>query len=542
MKKELREMFDGAEPEEIKGFEKEITADGGLPEGVSAERIAEKAKAKAGIASSKMAKVISPDRKTGRKKMSKKGRAWLLAAACLVMALLTAGSVIIVTDRIKKDPVNIIPSEDTGYLNSGKYNDGVIGENKSAARDGGTLFDRIAGVFGSKEAGVFDGAGKSYEMEASPSAVAPEEYYEDVVGEPAWTDCPGGNTQMRAGTLTAGEWRDSAEANIAEWRSKLNGGEWYSYAKARKIFAGNVVPVSVTYNGNPVFNCRAELLAGDNVVFTGVTDISGRAILLWGIDGEGQTPTAVRVGGKTVALEKTDGSTVSIEAEAAGIAVTELDLMLMIDTTGSMGDELEYLKAELTDMIGRIAEAGSGSLSIRVSVNFYRDEGDEYVVKYFDFRTDIAECQKQIDSQYASGGGDYPEAVHTALENAVTGHQWREKAVKLCFFVLDAPPHEGEKINSSLRSSIITAAATGIRIIPVASSGVDQDFEILFRSFAVMTGGTYVFLTDHSGIGGSHKEAEVGEFDVEPLNECLIRITCEYCGLAYTRPAAEQQQ
>ena len=540
MKKELREMFDGAEPEEIKGFEKEITADGGLPEGVSAERIAEKAKAKAGIASSKKAKVISPDRKTGRKKMSKKGRAWLLAAACLVMALLTAGSVIIVTDRIKKDPVNIIPSEDTGYLNSGKYNDGVIGENKSAARDGGTLFDRIAGVFGSKEAGVVDGAGKSYEI--APSAVAPEEYYEDVVGEPAWTDGPGGNTQMRAGTLTAGEWRDSAEANIAEWRSKLNGGEWYSYAKARKIFAGNVVPVSVTYNGNPVFNCRAELLAGDNVVFTGGTDISGRAILLWGIDGEGQTPTAVRVGGKTVALEKTDGSTVSIEAEAAGIAVTELDLMLMIDTTGSMGDELEYLKAELTDMIGRIAEAGSGSLSIRVSVNFYRDEGDEYVVKYFDFRTDIAECQKQIDSQYASGGGDYPEAVHTALENAVTGHQWREKAVKLCFFVLDAPPHEGEKINSSLRSSIITAAATGIRIIPVASSGVDQDFEILFRSFAVMTGGTYVFLTDHSGIGGSHKEAEVGEFDVEPLNECLIRITCEYCGLAYTRPAAEQQQ
>ena len=42
MKKELREMFDGAEPEEIKGFEKEITADGELPEGVSADRIAER--------------------------------------------------------------------------------------------------------------------------------------------------------------------------------------------------------------------------------------------------------------------------------------------------------------------------------------------------------------------------------------------------------------------------------------------------------------------------------------------------------------------
>ena len=76
-----------------------------------------------------------------------------------------------------------------------------------------------------------------------------------------------------------------------------------------------------------------------------------------------------------------------------------------------------------------------------------------------------------------------------------------------------------------------TAAEQGIRIIPVASSGVDGETEFLLRSWALMTGGTYIFITNDSGIGGGHKEAEVGEHTVEFLNECMIRVACEYCGI-----------
>jgi hypothetical protein len=212
--------------------------------------------------------------------------------------------------------------------------------------------------------------------------------------------------------------------------------------------------------------------------------------------------------------------------------IQQLDLMLMVDTTGSMGDEITYLQKELENVINRVAQDNQ-ALSIRISVNFYRDDTDEYVVRAFDFTSDIKTAISQLNKQSADGGGDYPEAVHKALENIVQGHQWRNDAVKLCFFVLDAPPHtesEIQGINQKMTSHIMEMAKQGIRLIPVASSGVNTETEFLLRSWAFMTGGTYTFLTDHSGIGNSHLEPTIGEYEVEKLNDLMVRLIKEYCG------------
>ena len=74
-------------------------------------------------------------------------------------------------------------------------------------------------------------------------------------------------------------------------------------------------------------------------------------------------------------------------------------------------------------------------------------------------------------------------------------------------------------------------AKQGIRLIPLASSGVDTETEFLLRSWSVMTGGTYTFLTNHSGIGNSHLEPTIGAYEVEKLNDLLARVISEYCGL-----------
>ena len=66
-----------------------------------------------------------------------------------------------------------------------------------------------------------------------------------------------------------------------------------------------------------------------------------------------------------------------------------------------------------------------------------------------------------------------------------------------------------------------------MRIIPVAASGVDKETEFLLRFLDVATGGTYVFLTDDSGIGGSHIEPTVGPYEVELLNDLLVRLIDE---------------
>ena len=200
--------------------------------------------------------------------------------------------------------------------------------------------------------------------------------------------------------------------------------------------------------------------------------------------------------------------------------------MFVIDTTGSMLDELVYLQTELADVIDTVRD--SADVNIRLSVNFYRDEGDEYVVLPYPFTTDIDGAIDQLKSQGADGGGDFPEAVELALEDAIDGHEWSASArARLLFLVLDAPPHNEPEILASLHDSVASAARQGIRVIPVASSGVDKETEFLLRFLDTATGGTYTFLTSHSGIGGDHLEPTIGEYEVELLNNLLIRLIGE---------------
>ncbi|MBR0366485.1 MAG: VWA domain-containing protein, partial [Clostridia bacterium] len=200
-----------------------------------------------------------------------------------------------------------------------------------------------------------------------------------------------------------------------------------------------------------------------------------------------------------------------------------LDLMFTIDTTGSMGDELRYIKEELKDVVIRL------DTNVRLSCNYYRDTTDSYTVKSFPFTTNVDKVVSQISRQYASGGGDYPEAVDLALLDSIDEHDWSVSArSRLLFLVLDAPPHFTDEVVLNIRNAVNSAVAKGIHIVPVASSGVDKDTEFFLRSLALATGGTYVFLTDHSGIGYSHIEPTIGDYDVEYLNELLLNIIKQY--------------
>lgn len=349
----------------------------------------------------------------------------------------------------------------------------------------------------------------------------------DVVIEPEKKP----EVQVGSGMLTAGEWKDLD--NISFWTNVLNNNDWYALMEKRDLFANKIVPVRIaTQNGDPCFNVPVSLTdENGNVIYNAVTDVNGMAYLLYDLDNTKQNAGKILVGNGTYEITK-EGTT-EIISESAGIEVKQLDLLFMIDTTGSMGDELSYLQAELRDVIRRVAEKGE-ALNICLSVNFYRDNGDEYVVRSFEFTSDIDQAIEQLSQQSPNGGGDYAEAVHLALDDVVNNHQWRKDSVKLCFMVLDAPPHtdrEIKGIDTRMQETVTEMAKQGIRLIPLASSGVDTETEFLLRSWSVMTGGTYTFLTNHSGIGNSHLEPTIGAYEVEKLNDLLTRVISEYCGL-----------
>ncbi|MBK7407909.1 MAG: T9SS type A sorting domain-containing protein [Saprospirales bacterium] len=89
--------------------------------------------------------------------------------------------------------------------------------------------------------------------------------------------------------------------------------------------------------------------------------------------------------------------------------------------------------------------------------------------------------------------------------------------------VLDALHQTPENIER-LQKAAYAAAQKGIKLIPVTGSGIDKSTEYLMRSLALCTNGTYVFLTDHSGIGNPHIEPTTDSYEVEKLNDLLVRL------------------
>lgn len=395
---------------------------------------------------------------------------------------------------------------------NGGYGDGVIeGENSYDPAEG--VYEEPAAAPGEAPKGDAADAFLDGAEDIDVAGVIPEQGYQ-------------------AGVLTGGEIRDLK--NWDNWLRALSA----EYMEQWSMVLNQRAVVYVHHGDTPLGNIHVRLLQDETVLYEAVTDAAGNAYLFYQYAlGREEKPTGIQV-------QSADGSWLSydygqnyandqvlaVELEQENQAV-RVDLMYVIDTTGSMGDELEYLKAEIQDVIERAAEQTGAE--IRTSVNFYRDEGDEYVVKYYDFREDAKEVAALVGEQSANGGGDNPEAVHTALDNALHQHDWSEDStVKLMFLVLDAPPHDNEEVQAQILSLTEEAAARGIRIIPVAASGADENTQQLLRSMAVMTGGTFIFLDDNSGVGFGHTvPVKPEEYDSEYLNEMMIRIIGEYCGI-----------
>ena len=229
----------------------------------------------------------------------------------------------------------------------------------------------------------------------------------------------------------------------------------------------------------------------------------------------------------------------TIEYSGLDTCSNVIQLMFVIDATGSMGDEMAYLKSEVNDIISKIKEEYQ-DIIFELAILMYRDYGDKYVTKYSQFTTEIKDQLLFLDEQSAQGGGDFEEAVHTALKEANTD-QWRETATKILIHIADAPSHDNDV--DDWNNAILDLAEKGVRIITVASSGIDKKTEYFFRSQSMITNGHYVYITNDSGIGGYHIDATVEEKPtVEYLNACLIRLIKGYYSGVFEEPIYYKQQ
>jgi len=333
------------------------------------------------------------------------------------------------------------------------------------------------------------------------------------------------NTGLKAGTLTAGEVHDFSKWHLWTDISKDQLKKWQTHWK---IAPQNRYSVQITNKeGMPIIDQRVQLLDERNeVVWTARTDNTGKAELWANMFDSSNKPgdlsIQAEIDGKKYDIKEAKGFHKGINYLSVPRVCTSsdvVDIAFVVDATGSMGDEIKYLKTELYDVIQRV-QAQNEELTINLGSVFYRDHSDDYLTRESKLTPNIEETVSFISMQSAGGGGDFPEAVDAGLESALNNLKWSESAkARILFLVLDAPPHNNAAVIKKLQTLVAQAAEEGIRIVPVTASGINKSTEYLMRALALATNGTYTFLTDHSGIGGSHIKPTTDEYKVEKLND-----------------------
>ncbi|WP_344827208.1 VWA domain-containing protein [Chryseobacterium ginsenosidimutans] len=333
-----------------------------------------------------------------------------------------------------------------------------------------------------------------------------------------------------AGKLTAGEvndfskwnyWQDMAIPVLSDYKN-----QW-------KFFPDKRISVQlVNKNKKPVIGKKLKLLNDKKeIIWEAVSDNKGNAELWIAPRTDYQSLS------KKYSITDEKGNTLSANAnlfkkgqniitiDAPCLQKRNLDLVFVVDATGSMGDEISYLQAELLDVLQKVEKKLQNTTDVRYGSVFYRDHGDEYVTKEFNFSNKAENLVDFIKKQSAGGGGDTPEAVVEALDSSIDKLSWSKgNSTKIMFLILDASPHYSEENIDKIYKKIKLAAQKGITIIPLAASDTDKQTEYIMRTFALLTNGTYTFLTNHSGIGNNHIEPTTDSYEVEKLNDLLLRL------------------
>jgi hypothetical protein len=331
--------------------------------------------------------------------------------------------------------------------------------------------------------------------------------------------------------LRAGNVDDNADfAGFLEYLDRING----LGVRTRDFDATGRILISVKgTSGLPVAGAEIAVTTGaqGDRVATLRTTADGTARFFPGLYGAQDTESFTFTSLDRV-LTGTRGGTVEFDVDTPGgvQGPVPLDVLFLLDATGSMGDEIDRLKATIDSVASRLSGMEPRP-DVRFAMTLYRDEGDLFVTSTFDFTGDVEEFRRALGDVIAAGGGDYPEALEEGLADALGSPAWRDPAstVQLVFLVADAPPRLDRQVQVEYPAALQDAVARAIKIIPIASSESDDQAEAVFRQLAVVTGGRFVFLSYGAAGAATGPGTDIGPTDYEelPLDDLVVRLIAE---------------
>ena len=148
-----------------------------------------------------------------------------------------------------------------------------------------------------------------------------------------------------------------------------------------------------------------------------------------------------------------------------GIEGEELDLVFLIDATGSMSEDIDAVKTKLAEIIKPLEGKNT-----RLSIGYFRDKNvdpdwygrnaGDFVAPEDDALTDL------LDDTGASGGGDFPESLYDAVDNTLTEMDW-QSALRVIVAITDAPPLSGSRSDIEGDDLIEKCITEGVLVVPI---------------------------------------------------------------------------
>lgn len=184
--------------------------------------------------------------------------------------------------------------------------------------------------------------------------------------------------------------------------------------------------------------------------------------------------------------------------EPAAVQAPRVEVVFVLDTTGSMGGLIQTAKDKIWSIATTMASAQPAP-EVRMGLVAYRDRGDDYVTRVTNLSDDLDSVYATLMDYRADGGGDGPESVNAALSAALDDISWSQDpdTYRVVFLVGDAPPHMDYQDEERYPAILAQAQARGI-VVNTIRCGNSSQTEQAWRQIAALAQGDY-FSVDQAG-------------------------------------------
>ena len=178
-----------------------------------------------------------------------------------------------------------------------------------------------------------------------------------------------------------------------------------------------------------------------------------------------------------------------------------LEMVFVLDTTGSMGGLIEGAKQRIWGIVNEVMQSSSRP-AVRIGLVAYRDRGDQYVTQVLPLTEDLDKVYVTLMDYRAGGGGDGPEDVRRALADGVKRAGWSQSSAHLAqviFLVGDAPPHEDYRDEQDTIVTAANAVQMGM-IVNTIQCGSMAETTRVWQAIAQRGQGQYFAIAQDGGV------------------------------------------